>query len=68
LTGENISRVLQEGEKALAYLPEQDEMRCETAVAMGGAYWALGRVIDSGDQRAAFPGAEHRQRSQPDHL
>ncbi|MDD5371611.1 MAG: LuxR C-terminal-related transcriptional regulator, partial [Anaerolineaceae bacterium] len=47
LTGENISRVLQEGEKALAYLPEQDEMRCETAVAMGGAYWALGQVIDS---------------------
>ncbi|RPH70770.1 hypothetical protein EHM76_06445, partial [bacterium] len=47
LTGENIPRVLEEGQKALDLLPEGDEMRCETAVAMGGAYWALGRVIDS---------------------
>ncbi len=47
LTGENISRVLQEGEKALAYLPEQDEMRCETAIAIGGAYWAQGDVLRS---------------------
>ena len=47
LTGENIPRVLEEGQKALDLLPERDEMRCETAVAMGGAYWALGRVIES---------------------
>ncbi|MHC1739781.1 MAG: LuxR C-terminal-related transcriptional regulator [Anaerolineaceae bacterium] len=47
LIGENIPRVLEEGQKALSLLPERDEMRCETAVAMGGAYWALGRVIDS---------------------
>jgi LuxR family maltose regulon positive regulatory protein len=47
LTGENITRVLEEGQKALDLLPERDEMRCETAVAMGGAYWALGRVVDS---------------------
>jgi LuxR family transcriptional regulator, maltose regulon positive regulatory protein len=47
LTGENITRVLEEGHKALALLPEADEMRCETAVAVGGAYWALGRVIDA---------------------
>ena len=47
LTGENIPRVLEEGQKALDLLPERDEMRCETAVAMGGAYWALGRVIKS---------------------
>ena len=47
LTGENIPRVLEEGQKALSLLPDRDEMRCETGVAMGGAYWALGRVIDS---------------------
>jgi LuxR family maltose regulon positive regulatory protein len=39
--------VLEEGQKALSLLPERDEMRCETAVAIGGAYWSLGRVIES---------------------
>jgi LuxR family maltose regulon positive regulatory protein len=47
ITGENIPRALEEGQKALSLLPERDEMRCETAVAIGGAYWSLGRVIDS---------------------
>ena len=53
LTGENIARVLQEGEKALAYLPDEDEMRCETAIAIGGAYWALGDVARSEQAFAA---------------
>ena len=42
LVTENIPLVLEEGENALALLPEGDEMRCETGVALGGAYWALG--------------------------
>ena len=35
------------GEKALRLLPESDEMRFETAIALGGAYWALGDAIQS---------------------
>ena len=45
LTHEEIPRVLVLGEKALALLPKGDEMRCETGVALGGAYWALGDVV-----------------------
>ncbi len=44
LVAEDIPLVLEAGEKALALLPNGDEMRCETGVALGGAYWALGDV------------------------
>ena len=44
LTGQNIPRVLEMGEKALALLPKGDEFRSETGIALGGAYWALGDV------------------------
>ncbi len=37
LTGEDITRVLEMGQKTLALLPEGDEMRCETAVALWAA-------------------------------
>jgi LuxR family transcriptional regulator, maltose regulon positive regulatory protein len=47
LVGEDIPRVLEMGEQALALLPQCDEMRCETGVALGGAYWALGDVHKS---------------------
>jgi LuxR family maltose regulon positive regulatory protein len=45
------------GQKSLDLLPEGDEMRCEPAIALGGAYWALGDVKRSeesfGASRAA---------------
>ena len=44
LTNEDIPGVLENSRKALELLPEGDDMRCETAVALGGAYWALGDV------------------------
>lgn len=48
LVDENIPRALEMGHKALTLLPHSDYgMRCETAVALGGAYWALGDVIQS---------------------
>jgi LuxR family maltose regulon positive regulatory protein len=45
LTGEDIPRVLEMGEKALLLLPKGDEFRSETGIALGGAYWALGDVV-----------------------
>jgi LuxR family maltose regulon positive regulatory protein len=47
LTSEDIQGVLKQSKIALALLPEGDDMRCETAVALGGAYWALGDVHKS---------------------
>ena len=47
LNQEDIPRVLEQGQKALELLPIGDEMRCETGVALGGAYWALGDVRQS---------------------
>lgn len=44
LIAEDIPRVLEVGRQALELLPPEDEMHCETAVALGGAYWALGDV------------------------
>ena len=47
LVAKNIPLALEMGENALRLLPESDEMRFETAVALGGAYWALGDAIQS---------------------
>jgi LuxR family maltose regulon positive regulatory protein len=44
LTREQIPRVLEMGHRAIELLPEGDYMRCEAAVALGGAYWARGDV------------------------
>ena len=44
LTNQDIPGVLQNSHLALELLPEGDEMRTETAVALGGAYWGLGDV------------------------
>ncbi|HVN54528.1 MAG TPA: LuxR C-terminal-related transcriptional regulator [Anaerolineaceae bacterium] len=38
----DIPAVIAHTRRALDLLPRGDEMRCETAVALGGAYWALG--------------------------
>jgi len=45
LTRQQIPRVLEMGHQAIELLPEGDYMRCEAAVALGGAYWALGDVV-----------------------
>jgi LuxR family maltose regulon positive regulatory protein len=44
LTRRQIPRVLEMGHCAIERLPEGDYMRCEAAVALGGAYWARGDV------------------------
>jgi LuxR family maltose regulon positive regulatory protein len=44
LVHEDIPGVLKNSQLALAALPEGHYMRCETAVALGGAYWGLGDV------------------------
>ncbi|MBN1642564.1 MAG: AAA family ATPase [Anaerolineae bacterium] len=44
LTDEQIPRVLEQARQAIAFLPEGDYMRCEAAVALGGACWSLGDV------------------------
>jgi LuxR family maltose regulon positive regulatory protein len=44
LVSEQIPRALEMGQQAIGLLPEGDYMRCEAAVALGGAYWALGNV------------------------
>ncbi len=44
LVHEDIPGVLENSQLALEVLPEGDYMRCETAVALGGAYWGLGDV------------------------
>jgi LuxR family maltose regulon positive regulatory protein len=50
LTNQEIERVIEMAERALPLLPEGDYMRCEAAVALGGAYWSQGDVMAS--QRA----------------
>jgi LuxR family transcriptional regulator, maltose regulon positive regulatory protein len=44
LTNEDIPGVIENSQRALELLPEGDDMRTETAVALGGAYWGLGDV------------------------
>ncbi|MBN1584673.1 MAG: hypothetical protein JXA89_28460 [Anaerolineae bacterium] len=51
LTNQDIERVVTEAQQAIQFLPEGDYMRCEAAVALGGAYWSLGDVAAS---QAAF--------------
>lgn len=63
LVAGDIPGALEMGEKALRLLPESDEMRFEAAVALGGAYWALGDAIQSeqafGSARAAISKARY---------
>jgi len=47
LVSENIPRALEMGQEALKLLPESDEMRSEAAIALAGAYWALGDIIQT---------------------
>jgi LuxR family maltose regulon positive regulatory protein len=47
LTNQALQRVIGMAEQALRFLPEGDYMRCEAAVALGGAYWGLGNVVAS---------------------
>lgn len=49
LTRRQIPRVLEQGRRAIERLPEGDYMRCEAAVALGGAYWAQGDVRSAQD-------------------
>lgn len=56
LTAEDIPVVLEMGQRSLDLLPETDEMRCESAIALGGAYWALG---DTAKSEQAFREAQH---------
>jgi LuxR family maltose regulon positive regulatory protein len=50
LTNQDIPRVIEMAHRAIERLPEGDYMRCEAAVALGGAYWSQGDVMAS--QRA----------------
>jgi LuxR family maltose regulon positive regulatory protein len=50
LTNQEIPRVIEMARRAIEYLPEGDYMRCEAAVALGGAFWSQGDVVAS--QRA----------------
>jgi LuxR family maltose regulon positive regulatory protein len=45
LTNQDIPRVIEMANRALACLPEGDYMRCEAAVALGGAHWSQGDVM-----------------------
>jgi LuxR family maltose regulon positive regulatory protein len=47
LTNQDIPRVIQMAQRAIEYLPDGDYMRCEAAVALGGAYWSQGDVLAS---------------------
>ncbi|MCL4560985.1 MAG: LuxR C-terminal-related transcriptional regulator [Chloroflexi bacterium] len=47
LTNQDLPRVLEMSNQALELLPPGDEMRTETAVALGGAYWGLGDAAAS---------------------
>lgn len=47
LVAENIPRALEMGQRAMVLLPDGDDMRSETAIALGGVYWALGDVLQS---------------------
>ena len=42
-----IPRVMDQGHQALNLLPENDPMRCEATMALAGAYWAQGDVIQT---------------------
>ena len=44
LTSQEIDRVIEMAEQAISFLPEGDYMRCEAAVALGGAHWSRGDV------------------------
>ena len=50
LTNQEIPRVIERAQRAIECLPEGDYMRCEAAVALGGAHWSQGDVLSS--QRA----------------
>ncbi|MBI5300989.1 MAG: LuxR family transcriptional regulator [Chloroflexi bacterium] len=65
LTDEALPRVLEMGQTALELLPEADHMRCEAAVAMGGAYWGLGNSAASQQHfyLAKTIGLKHGQRA-----
>jgi len=45
LTNQEIDRVIAMSQRAIAFLPEGDYMRCEAAVALGGAFWSRGDVV-----------------------
>jgi LuxR family maltose regulon positive regulatory protein len=47
IVAEDIPRILDMAENALDLLPDHDAMRCETAIALGAAYWALGNASQS---------------------
>jgi LuxR family maltose regulon positive regulatory protein len=47
LTSQELQRVIEMADQAIRFLPEGDYMRCEAAVALGGAYWGLGNVAAS---------------------
>jgi LuxR family transcriptional regulator, maltose regulon positive regulatory protein len=61
---ENIPYAQEMAHKALSLLPEDDTMRCETAIALGGAYWALGNAKQS-EQAFAMAKAAHLENSHP---
>jgi len=47
LISKDIPLVLQMSQRALDLLPESDEMRSEAAIALAGAYWAMGDVMQT---------------------
>jgi LuxR family transcriptional regulator, maltose regulon positive regulatory protein len=47
LAHSEIPRVMDQGHQALDLLPENDPMRCEATIALAGAYWAQGDVIQT---------------------
>jgi LuxR family maltose regulon positive regulatory protein len=61
LTNQDIPRVIELAQRAIECLPEGDYMRCEAAVALGGAYWSRGDVLAS--QRAFGQARTTAQRS-----
>jgi LuxR family maltose regulon positive regulatory protein len=61
LTNQDIPRVIELAQRAIECLPEGDYMRCEAAVALGGAYWSQGDVLAS--QRAFGQARTTAQRS-----
>jgi LuxR family maltose regulon positive regulatory protein len=61
LTNQDIPRVIELAQRAIECLPEGDYMRCEAAVALGGAYWSRGDVLAS--QRAFEQARTTAQRS-----
>jgi LuxR family maltose regulon positive regulatory protein len=47
LTNQQLQRVIEMAQRAIEFLPDDDYMRCEAAVALGGAYWGQGDVVAS---------------------